>query len=129
MNEVVKFCKNITLLYVSKDLKDVDLEYFKELFADVVFVNDYNTALKKFDDFLIDIVLIDIEIDNEEGFSFIKKLKNRNSRIITMIYTRNEEKNNFLKAISFGVNGYFLKPLDKNEFLNTFGKFCSNGKN
>lgn len=123
MNEVVKFCKNITLLYVSKDLKDVDLEYFKELFADVVFVNDYNTALKKFDDFLIDIVLIDIEIDNEEGFSFIKKLKNRNSRIITMIYTRNEEKNNFLKAISFGVNGYFLKPLDKNEFLNTLGSF------
>ena len=123
MDEVVKFCKNITLLYVSNESEDSTFKYFKELFYDVFFTNEYNDALKKFNDFEIDIVITDIEINGFDGFKLIKEFKNKNPKIVTMIYTSNDEKTNFMKAISASVNGYFLKPLDENEFLNTLSSF------
>ena len=120
MDEVTKFCKNLTLLCVSNESSDDNtFKYFKELFGSVVFVDNYDLALRKFDEFEIDIVITDIEIEAEDGFSLIRELKNKNSKIISMIYTNNDEKSNFLKAISSGVNGYFLKPLDENDFLST----------
>ena len=122
MDEVTKFCKNLTLLYVSNESScDNTFEYFNELFNNVLLVDNYDVALKKFDESGIDIVITDIEINKEDGFSFIKELKNKNPKIITIIYTNNDEKTNFMKAISAGVNGYFLKPLDENDFLNTLG--------
>ncbi len=122
MDEVTKFCKNLTLLYVSNESScDNTFEYFNELFNNVLLVDNYDVALKKFDESEIDIVITDIEINKEDGFSFIKELKNKNPKIITIIYTNNDEKTNFMKAISAGVNGYFLKPLDENDFLNTLG--------
>lgn len=123
MDEVVKFCKNITLLYVSNESENSTFKCFKELFYDVFFSNEYNDALKKFNDSEIDIVITDIEINGFDGFKLIKELKNKNPKIITMVYTSNDEKTNFMKAISAGVNGYFLKPLDENEFLNTLASF------
>ena len=122
MDEVTKFCKNLTLLYVSNESScDNTFEYFNELFNNVLLVDNYDVALRKFDESEIDIVITDIEINKEDGFSFIKELKNKNPKIITIIYTNNDEKTNFMKAISAGVNGYFLKPLDENDFLNTLG--------
>lgn len=122
MDEVTKFCKNLTLLFVSNESScDNTFEYFNELFNNVLLVDNYDVALRKFDESEIDIVITDIEIDGENCFSLIKELKNRNPKIITMIYTNNDEKTNFMKAISAGVNGYFLKPLDENDFLNTLG--------
>ena len=122
MDEVTKFCKNLTLLYVSNESScDNTFEYFNELFNNVLLVDNYDVALKKFDESEIDIVITDIEMNKEDGFSFIKELKNKNPKIITIIYTNNDEKTNFMKAISAGVNGYFLKPLDENDFLNTLG--------
>ena len=122
MDEVTKFCKNLTLLYVSNESScDNTFEYFNELFNNVLLVDNYDVALKKFDESEIDIVITDIEINKEDGFSLIKELKNKNPKIITIIYTNNDEKTNFMKAISAGVNGYFLKPLDENDFLNTLG--------
>ena len=122
MDEVTKFCKNLTLLYVSNESScDNTFEYFNELFNNVLLVDNYDVALKKFDESGIDIVITDIEMNKEDGFSFIKELKNKNPKIITIIYTNNDEKTNFMKAISAGVNGYFLKPLDENDFLNTLG--------
>lgn len=122
MDEVTKFCKNLTLLYVSNESScNNTFEYFNELFNNVLLVDNYDVALKKFDESEIDIVITDIEINKEDGFSFIKELKNKNPKIITIIYTNNDEKTNFMKAISAGVNGYFLKPLDENDFLNTLG--------
>lgn len=122
MDEVTKFCKNLTLLYVSNESScDNTFEYFNELFNNVLLVDNYDVALRKFDESEIDIVITDIEMNKEDGFSLIKELKNRNPKIITMIYTNNDEKTNFMKAISAGVNGYFLKPLDENDFLNTLG--------
>ena len=122
MDEVTKFCKNLTLLYVSNESScNNTFEYFNELFNNVLLVDNYDVALKKFDESEIDIVITDIEMNKEDGFSFIKELKNKNPKIITIIYTNNDEKTNFMKAISAGVNGYFLKPLDENDFLNTLG--------
>ena len=76
MDEVTKFCKNLTLLYVSNESScDNTFEYFNELFNNVLLVDNYDVALKKFDESEIDIVITDIAINKEDGFSLIIILK------------------------------------------------------
>ena len=51
---------------------DNTFEYFNELFNNVLLVDNYDVALKKFDESEIDIVITDIEINKEDGFSLSK---------------------------------------------------------
>lgn len=121
--EVLKFCKTLTVLYVSNDLDSEVSDYFEEIFDRLIHCTNTKEALEKFNTNKIFLLITDIELPKIDAFSLIKETKKINPELISIIYTQNDEKINFMNAITCGVNGYLLKPLDKVEFLNILSKF------
>ncbi len=114
---IFRFTKDLTLLYLSIDKNDNSINYFKKIFKKMIFSNNEIDVFKKFNESEISVLIADTEIPELDVFSLITRVKKINPKLITIIYSHNEDKEVFIKAISCGVNGYLSKPLDENQFL------------
>lgn len=65
----------------------------------------------------IDIVFLDLHEDNEDELILIKKIKDQGIQIKFIILDFNSNKELFVKAIKFGVEGYILGNSDEIEIL------------
>lgn len=64
----------------------------------------------------IKLIIIDIDMDIEEGFSILKKVKRSNPQIPIIVLTSNNKKEIFLKSIMAGAADFILKPFE-DDFL------------
>ncbi|MGE0052310.1 MAG: EAL domain-containing protein, partial [Arcobacter sp.] len=125
---IFRFTKDLTLLYLSIDKNDNSINYFKKIFKKMIFSNNEIDVFKKFNESEISVLIADTEIPELDVFSLITRVKKINPKLITIIYSHNEDKEVFIKAISCGVNGYLSKPLDENQFLAILSKFIETEK-
>ena len=116
LEEIRLFCKTVNLLYVQKERND-ELEYFNNFFNKVVYLDDGLEALEQFNKNRFQILITDIEIKSLNGFDLIENCKKLNNNLITIIYTRNEDKDSFLKTINLKIDGYIMPPFSENKFL------------
>uniref|UniRef100_UPI004047FC00 EAL domain-containing protein n=1 Tax=Aliarcobacter sp. TaxID=2321116 RepID=UPI004047FC00 len=116
LEEIRLFCKTVNLLYVQKERND-ELEYFNNFFNKVVYLDDGIEALEQFNKNRFQILITDIEIKSLNGFDLIENCKKLNNNLITIIYTRNEDKDSFLKTINLKIDGYIMPPFSENKFL------------
>ena len=126
--EISSFCKTLNLLYVVRDEKDRNnnLEYFKNFFKEVVFVDNGLKAFKEFGKNKFSIVITDINIPELDGFELIEKIKNINRDVITIIYSQNDDRESFLKTIQLKIDGYLIPPFNENSFLDILYKSIEN---
>ena len=126
--ETSSFCKTLNLLYVVKDKNDINnnLEYFKNFFKEVVFVDNGLKAFKEFGKNKFSIVITDIDIPELDGFELIEKIKNINKDIVTIIYSKNDDKESFLKTIQLKIDGFLIPPFNENSFLDILYKSIEN---
>ena len=126
--ETSSFCKTLNLLYVVKDKNDINnnLEYFKNFFKEVVFVDNGLKAFKEFGKNKFSIVITDIDIPELDGFELIEKIKNINKDIVTIIYSKNDDKESFLKTIQLKIDGFLIPPFNENSFLDILYKSIAN---
>ncbi len=126
--ETSSFCKTLNLLYVVKDKNDINnnLEYFKNFFKEVVFVDNGVEAFKEFGKNKFSIVITDIEIPEFNGFELIEKIKKIKKNIVTIIYSSNDDKESFLKTIQLKIDGYLIPPFNENSFLEVLYKSIEN---
>ncbi len=122
-DRIFRFTKDLTLLYLATDKNDNAINYFKSMFKKIIYSNNEIDIFKKFNEYEISVLITDTEIPDLDIFSLITKIKKINPKIITIIYSYNDDKTIFLKAISAGINGYLSKPLDENQFLAILSKF------
>lgn len=125
---IFRFTKDLTLLYLSIDKNDNSINYFKKIFKKMIFSNNEIDVFKKFNESEISVLIADTEIPELDVFLLITRVKKINPKLITIIYSHNEDKEVFIKAISCGVNGYLSKPLDENQFLAILSKFIETEK-
>ncbi|MGH4121286.1 response regulator transcription factor [Clostridium sp.] len=64
-----------------------------------------------------DLIIMDIDLKNEDGFEIIKRLRKKNEIVPIMIMTANNNRDIFIRGISEGISDYILKPFE-NEILN-----------
>jgi PAS domain S-box-containing protein len=130
IEEISSFCKTINLLYVVKDKnnKNNNLEYFKNFFNEVSFMDNGLEALKEFCENKFSIIISDIDINGINGFELIEKIKKINKNIVTIIYSQNDDKASFLKTIHLKIDGYLMPPFDTNNFLEILYKSIENCK-
>lgn len=126
--ETSSFCKTLNLLYVVKDKNDINnnLEYFKNFFKEVVFVDNGLKAFKEFGKNKFSIVITDIDIPELDGFELIEKIKNINKDVVTIIYSKNDDKESFLKTIQLKIDGFLIPPFNENSFLDILYKSIEN---
>ncbi|MCT7583649.1 response regulator transcription factor [Aliarcobacter butzleri] len=121
--------KSLKVLIVEDEIKLANLikASIKELFFKVNIAKDGIEGLKKFQSFKPDIIISDITMPNLDGLEMCQKIREE-SNIPIVILSAYSEKEKLLKAIDLGINKYFIKPFDIEEFLEYLKNLSKNIK-
>ncbi|MEV9616316.1 response regulator transcription factor [Aliarcobacter butzleri] len=121
--------KSLKILIVEDEIKLANLikASIKELFFKVNIAKDGIEGLKKFQSFKPDIIISDITMPNIDGLEMCQKIREE-SNIPIVILSAYSQKEKLLKAIDLGINKYFIKPFDIEEFLEYLKNLSKNIK-
>ncbi|OCL92904.1 response regulator transcription factor [Arcobacter porcinus] len=111
--------KNLRVLIVEDedDLAKLIRASIKDCFFRVIIANDGKTGLEKYRSFKPDIVISDITMPILDGLDMCKIIKEENDKISIVVLSAYSQKEKLLKAIDIGINKYFIKPFDPDEFV------------
>ena len=121
--------KSLKVLIVEDEIKLANLikVSIKELFFKVNIAKDGIEGLKKFQSFKPDIIISDITMPNLDGLEMCQRIREE-SNIPIVILSAYSQKEKLLKAIDLGINKYFIKPFDIEEFLEYLKNLSKNIK-
>ncbi|MBF7071167.1 response regulator transcription factor [Aliarcobacter butzleri] len=121
--------KTLKVLIVEDEIKLANLikVSIKELFFKVNIAKDGIEGLKKFQSFKPDIIISDITMPNLDGLEMCQRIREE-SNIPIIILSAYSQKEKLLKAIDLGINKYFIKPFDIEEFLEYLKNLSKNIK-
>ncbi|WOE71188.1 EAL domain-containing protein [Hydrogenimonas thermophila] len=133
MQELKKELKDLTLLYVEDDVNTrIRIEkLFSHIFKSVTTAENGVDALKLYEEKEYDLVITDITMPKMNGIELIENIRNTNKNQTIIILTAHNTNENLLDAIDLQVDGFLLKPLDKDkmsELLYKIGKHIKNEK-
>lgn len=102
--------------------------------ASVITASTVSEAFEKLASFTPDLVISDIEMPGEDGFSLIKKLKDFNRqqklKIPAIALTAHARQSERLKVLSAGYQMHLIKPVEPEELLAVITNFANwNGEN
>lgn len=66
---------------------------------------------------MIDLVLIDINLDNEDGFELVEKIRSNYTALPIVILTTLNSKQDFIHGLKVGASDYLLKPFNEDTFV------------
>jgi DNA-binding NtrC family response regulator len=88
----------------------------------VAAVENGKQALKAAEEARFDLALIDVVLPGIKGTELLRKLKERQPRMVKIIVTGFPSLENAIKAVNEGADGYILKPWNAKELLKTIRK-------
>ena len=124
LEEIVKYLKNLRLLYVEDNdtARKATLLIIKEFFDDITVAVDGQDGFEKFNDDNFDIIITDINMPRLNGLKMTKKIRELDKNIPILILSAHNELDFFEESIKLGIEGYLLKPIDIDQFLETLDK-------
>jgi len=127
MKELKEELKNLTLLYVEdEESARIRVEkLFSHIFKSVEMAENGKIALDLYKNKEFDLVITDITMPVMDGIELIRKIREINKDQAIIILTAHNTNENLLDAIDLQVDGFLLKPLEKermSELLFKIGK-------
>ena len=115
---------NESVLVIDDDaaVRKVLSEILSENGYSVVTVENGKQALKTSEKEYFDAALIDVELPDIQGTELLRKLKDRNPKMVKIIVTGFPSLQNAIEAVNEGADGYVLKPFKPKELLETIRK-------
>lgn len=129
-----KILKQSNVLFISeRDTCYQKIQNILEIFFKKVFyTNSLANANQMYEKHFPNAIVIDINLEDSNGLSFIKDLRKKNKNLPIVIITINKEIDILLEAIKLNLIDYLLKPLDVNKFINALNlcakKILNNGE-
>jgi YesN/AraC family two-component response regulator len=110
------YLNKVTILYVEdeQDIRDGYTRAINRLAKELYIATNGKEGLEKYQEHDIDIVITDIRMPQMDGLSMIEKIKEIKPSQKIIITSAHSDSESFLKAIALQVDGYLLKPVDKN---------------
>ena len=131
MKEFISFSKKLKVLFCEDDeiVRVVIKKLLRRFFDDIVIAVDGKDGLAKFKEDMsntksksFDIVFTDINMPNMDGLDMLKHIKDLNKNISCVILSAHNEVKYFMDSIKLGVDGYIIKPVEMNQFLDVLKK-------
>ena len=116
--------KNLKVLVVEDDRTTQRLleDLLSKFFDEIEIAQDGEEGLKKFEQGDIDIVLTDIKLPKMDGLEMIRRIRQKDREIPVIVISGYSDTKFLLEAIRLGVDGYLLKPIQIQQFLEIFHK-------
>lgn len=121
-----KILKQSDVLFISeiddsyKKIENILNIFFKKTFHTNSIINANQIYEKNFPNAIV----IDINLKESNGLTFIKELRKKNKTLPIIVITNNKEINILIEAIKLNLTDYLLKPFDINKFLNTLNSLA-----
>ncbi|RMH27405.1 MAG: response regulator [Planctomycetota bacterium] len=101
----------IMLIDDSKTMRNIQKSVLKQLgYSEIEEACDGQDALSKVAAFQPDLCLVDWNMPNMDGLSFVKAFRQQNKTTPLIMVTTEAEKSRVIEAIKAGVNNYVVKP-------------------
>jgi len=126
IEDIIKYSQKLKLLYVedNKEARESTTILLEEFFGDIIVAVDGEDGYNKFieNQDTIDIIITDINMPKLNGLEMIKKIRESNQNISILVLSAYNESGYFMDSIKLGVEGYLLKPIDIDQFLDVLSK-------
>ena len=115
---------HLNILYVEddSDAREATLLLLNEFFTHITIAVDGSDGYEKFSSGKHDLIITDINMPKMNGIDLITKIRQKNRNIPILVLSAYNESRYLLETIKLGIDGYLLKPLDLNQFLESITK-------
>lgn len=101
----------VMLIDDSKTMRNIQKSVLAQLgYTEIEEACDGQDALSKVRAFAPDLILVDWNMPNMDGLSFVKIYRQQNKTTPMIMVTTETEKSRVIEAIKAGVNNYVVKP-------------------
>ncbi|WP_238881822.1 response regulator transcription factor [Clostridium sp. YIM B02551] len=106
----------ILIIEDEKKLAEVMMLYLKNEGYDVVVMNDGAKGEEAIDDNEYDIIILDIMMPEKDGWSLLRKIKNKGDTPVIITTARGEEEDRIF-GLELGAIDYMVKPISMKELI------------
>ncbi len=124
MDKLIKFAQNLRVLYVedNKEARESTLGLLTNIFNNITTAVNGEDGLEKFKEGGFELILTDINMPKMNGMEMIEKIRETDKDIPVLVISAYNESGYFIETIRLGVEGYLLKPIDLDQFLDMIRK-------
>lgn len=121
-----KYLKELNLLYVEDDakVKEAFLTLVGRYFQKVFVASNGEEGWELFVQNPIDIVISDIRMPKMDGLAMTQKIKEKSPQTPVLLLTAFNDNEYLMKALELGVEGYIVKPIDRNKLFEKLNLFA-----
>jgi diguanylate cyclase (GGDEF)-like protein len=119
LDEIEKETKNLPLLYVedNSEARSSTLLILNQFFDNIEIAIDGQDGYEKFQKGNYSLIMTDINMPRMNGIDMIREIRKTNLSIPVIVLSAYNEQNYFTESIKVGIEGYLLKPIDIEQFL------------
>lgn len=88
---------------------------------------DGNDAVRKVNQLMPDVILLDIDMPGTGGLDTLRKIRETNDKVNILMYTVFDDNSNVFQAVCDGANGYLLKKTDPDKLLSSIREVSNGG--
>lgn len=116
---VSEVLKKVTILYVEDDdeIRPIVQRGISRRVKELFVAKNGLEGLEMYEEYRPDIVLTDIKMPKMNGIEMARKIKDQNPKVPIIIMSAHSESDFFLESIELGIDGYLLKPVDKDRMF------------
>ena len=124
LKKVIEYSKKLKLLYVedNENVRNITTTLFDSFFAEVVVGVDGEDGYEKFSLGGFDLIITDINMPKLTGLEMIEKIRKTDLDIPILVLSAYSDSNFMMDSIKLGVEGYILKPIIMDQFLQLLDK-------
>ena len=126
IEQIKETAKNVKLLYVEDDAvaRDTTFKMLNNIFDEknITIGVDGLDGLEKFQKGKFDLIITDINMPKLSGLDMLEQIHEIDRNVSVIIFSAYNESAHFLRAIKLSVDGFIIKPLAYEQFLETLEK-------
>lgn len=126
MQQLINQCKCISVLYIEEDLEIRENTHavLKEFFDDIHVAENGQIGFDYFKEHqhTLQLVITDIKMPSLNGIDIVYAIRELSHDVSIIVISAHTQLECFLKSIEAGVDGYLLKPMQKEQLITALSK-------